>query len=56
MARYRTRCPIREMISSMADTAKLPTHIEPCKLESNSDDHGGGYEYRSTPHPDRLVP
>ena len=28
----------KRTVSSMADTAKLPTHIESCKLEINSDD------------------
>ena len=41
----------KRTVSSMADTAKLPTHIESCKLEINSDDHGDGHEYRRAPIP-----
>lgn len=36
----------KRTVSSMADTAKLPTHIESCKLEINSDDQERGTNSR----------
>ena len=37
----------KRTVSSMADTAKLPTNIESCKLEINSDDQELGTEFMS---------